>query len=313
MDGLLGDSATYLLAVNVTPMEIGVKRPSKHGEPTPKTMTDPITGSNSEKYTHGHHESVVSAHAVRRASEAAAFVLPQLQSPMRILDFGCGPGTITTDLAEHVLPDGSVVGIDSSDQVIDQARKLAIEKDISNVKFETNSIYDTGYDESSFAAVYAHQVLQHLSEPVQALTEAKRVLKPGGICAVREVDWGASVVFPPDARLSKFFDVYNGVADRNGGDAFAGRRLKVWFEEAGFSDLKTTTSTWTFAEESGLKWWGEQWADRILNSDIASRAIEYGIATQNDLAEISQGWLDWVKAEGAFFAFMQVEVVGVKP
>lgn len=276
-------------------------------------MIDPISGSSTEKYTHGYHESVVSAHAVRRASEAAAFVLPQLESPMRILDFGCGPGTITIDLADHVSPNGSVVGIDSSDQVINQARKLSAEKGISNVKFEANSIYDTGYDTSSFDAAYAHQVLQHLSEPVRALEESKRVLKPGGICAVREVDWGAAAVFPPSDRLSKFFEVYNRVAERNGGDAFAGRRLKGWFEEAGFTDLKTTTSTWTFAEETGLKWWGEQWADRILSSDIATRAIEHGIATESDLAEISQGWLDWVKADGAFFAFMQVEVVAMKP
>jgi len=275
-------------------------------------MTGPISGSNSEKYTHGHHESVVAAHVVRRASEAAAFVLPQLKSPMRLLDFGCGPGTITNDLAEHLLPDGSVVGIDSSEVVIEQARSPAVQKKLANVEFEVNSIYETGYEPASFDAAYAHQVLQHLSEPVAALSEVKRVLKPGGICAVREVDWGVSAIWPNDERLSKFFDVYNRVAERNGGDAFAGRRLKQWFTEAGFGDLVVTTSTWTFAEESGLEWWGEQWAERILQSDLAKRAVEYGIATESDLQEISQGWLDWVQAEGAFFAFMQVEVVGTK-
>jgi len=275
-------------------------------------MTGPISGSNSEKYTHGHHASVVAAHAVRRASEAAAFVLPQLKSPMRLLDFGCGPGTITNDLAEHLLPDGHVVGIDSSEAVISQARSDAAGKNISNVEFAVNSIYETGYDVGSFDAAYAHQVLQHLSKPVEALEEVKRVLKPGGICAVREVDWGASALWPPDERLSKFLDVYYRVAERNGGDAHAGRRVKQWFSEAGFTDLKVTTSTWTFSDENGLKWWGEQWAERILSSDLAKRAVEYGIASEAELADISQGWLDWVQAEGAFFAFMQVEVVGTK-
>jgi ubiquinone/menaquinone biosynthesis C-methylase UbiE len=275
-------------------------------------MTDPIVNPDSEKYTHGHHASVVAAHSVRRASEAAAFVLPQLKSPMRLLDFGCGPGTITNDLAEHLLPEGSVVGIDYSDVVVEQARATALEKSILNVEYETNSIYDTGYEDASFDAAYAHQVLQHLGEPVKALEEAKRVLKPGGICAVREVDWGATALWPPDDQLTKFFDVYNGVAERNGGQAFAGRRLKQWFTEAGFTDLVVTTSTWTFADDKGLKWWGEQWAERILRSDIAKRAVDYGIATEAELAEISQGWLDWVQAEGAFYAFMQVEVVGTK-
>ena len=275
-------------------------------------MTSPISRSSSEKYTHGHHASVVAAHAVRRASEAAAFVLPQLKSPMRLLDFGCGPGTITVDLAEHLLPDGSVVGIDSSDAVISQAQSNAAEKGISNAEFAVNSIYDTGYDADSFDAAYAHQVLQHLSEPVRALNEARRVLKPGGICAVREVDWGTSAIWPADERLSRFLDVYRRVAERNGGDAHAGRRVKQWFTEAGFSDLVVTTSTWTFSDESGLKWWGEQWAERILNSDLAKRAVEYGIASESELAEVSQGWLDWVDSDGAFFAFTQVEVVGAK-
>ncbi len=265
-----------------------------------------------EKYTHGHHASVVAAHAVRRASEAAAFVLPQLKSPMRLLDFGCGPGTITVDLAEHLLPDGSVVGIDTSEDVIEQAREYASSKNLENLEFEANSAYETGYEPNSFDAAYAHQVLQHLSEPVRALKEVRRVLKPGGICAVREVDWGASALYPPDDRLARFLEVYYKVAARNGGDAYAGRRLKQWFTETGFTDLNVTTSTWTFSDEYGLKWWGEQWAERILRSDLAKRAVEYGIATEAELADISQGWLDWANAEGAFFAFMQIEVVGTK-
>jgi ubiquinone/menaquinone biosynthesis C-methylase UbiE len=231
---------------------------------------------------------------------------------MRLLDFGCGPGTITVDLAEHLLPDGSIVGIDSSEEVIDQAQSSADEKGVTNIEFAVNSVYDTGYPADSFDAAYAHQVLQHLSEPVRALIEVRRILRPGGICAVREVDWGASAIWPPDERLTRFLDVYYKVAERNGGEAHAGRRVKQWFTEAGFSDLTVTTSTWTFSDENGLKWWGEQWAERILRSDLAKRAVEYGIATESELAEISQGWLDWVDAEGAFFAFMQVEVVGTK-
>lgn len=273
-------------------------------------MTCP--GSNAEKYTHGHHRSVVSAHSARRASEAAAFMLPRLNSPARLLDFGCGPGSITVDLADHLLPDGEVVGIDSSAQVIEQARAAAAEQRITNVSFEVNSVYETGYASGSFDAVYAHQVLQHLSEPVKALGEARRVLVPGGICGVREVDWGTAAIWPPDDRLARFLDVYHLVAERNGGDANAGRSLKQWFADAGYSDLVVTTSTWSFSDEAGLAWWGEQWAERIVHSDIAARAVEYGIATGRELAGISQAWLDWIQAPGAFFAFTQVEVVGAK-
>ena len=267
---------------------------------------------NFEKYTHGHDRSVVNAHSARRASDAASFVLPRLKSPMHLLDFGCGPGTITLDLAEHLLPDGSVVGIDNSRVVIDQARVGANEKGTQNVRFEVKSIYDTGYESETFDAVYAHQVLQHLYEPVKALSEAKRVLKSGGICAAREVDWGTAVLWPPDERLSAFLDVYSRVAARNGGDDCAGRRLKEWFIKAEFSDLDVTTSTWAFSDQNGLKWWGEQWAERILHSELGRRALDYGIATDNDLEEISRGWLEWVDKRGAFFTFIHVEIIGVR-
>lgn len=273
--------------------------------------TNVTTGQEEpEKYLHGHHQSVVTAHSARNASETAAFVLQQLSSPMRLLDFGCGPGTVTIDLAEHLLPAGSAVGIDLSENVIELARSTAAKRQVSNVSFEVNNIYATGYDKRSFDVVYAHQVLQHLSDPVKALTEAHRVLIPGGICAVREVDWGTNALWPQDRQLVRFFEIYNAVAERNGGNVNAGRSLKKWFVEAGFTNIAVTTSTWSFSDDAGLKWWGKQWSERILNSDIATQAIEYGIASENELAKISRAWLDWTETPGAFFAFIQVEVIG---
>jgi ubiquinone/menaquinone biosynthesis C-methylase UbiE len=265
-----------------------------------------------EQYTHGHHRSVVTAHSARRASEAAAFLLPLLKSPMRLLDFGCGPGTITVDLAEKLKPGGSVVGIDMSEEVIAQAREHARSSGVSNVRFDTGNIYETGFDEGSFDVVYAHQVLHHLSGPVKALAEAKRVLKPGGICGVREVDWGTSAIWPTNSRLERFLEIFHEVERRNGGDADAGRHLKDWFEQAGFSDLKVTASTWAFAEQAGLEWWGTQWSERIVHSNIATSAVKYGIATQAELEDISKAWLEWMAAPGAFFSFIHAEVIGTK-
>ena len=266
-----------------------------------------------DQYTHGHHQSVVTAHSARRASESAAFLLPRLHSPMRLLDFGCGPGTITVDLGEVLAPDGSVVGIDSSEDVVAQARAHAEQSGSTNVTFETRSIIETGFPDAEFDVAFAHQVLQHLPDPVAALKEAKRVLKPGGLCAVREVDWGTAAIHPKSPGLRRFFDVYFRVARRNGGNANAGRHLKGWFVDAGFTDLEVTTSTWSFGDEAGLQWWGNQWAERILQSNIATAAVEYGFATQDELETISAAWKDWITAPGAFFAFTQVEVIGTNP
>lgn len=265
-----------------------------------------------EQYTHGHHHSVVSAHSARRASEAAAFLLPRIKSPMRLLDFGCGPGTITVDLGEILEPGGSVIGIDFSEDVVAQARAHAEKSSSTNVTFHTRSIYETGFADDEFDVAYAHQVLQHLQDPVAALVEAKRVLKPGGICGVREVDWGTAAISPSNPALDRFLEIYFAVAKSNGGKADAGRYLKGWFVDAGFTDLEVTTSTWSFADQAGLEWWGGQWSERILHSNLASRAIEQDIASQAELEDISTAWKNWTTQPGAFFTFTQVEVVGTK-
>ena len=77
-----------------------------------------------EIYQHGHHISVVNSHAKRTAETDAAFFLPHLKPGMRLLDAGCGPGSITVGLALRVEP-AHAVGIDASESVIETARSLA--------------------------------------------------------------------------------------------------------------------------------------------------------------------------------------------
>jgi len=104
--------------------------------------------ARTNSYTHGHHRSVVEVHATRRASEAAKFLLPHLEPGMHLLDFGCGPGTISIDLAAEVYPGGTVVGIDLSESVIEQATARALELGVTNARFEVNSVYDPGTRQS---------------------------------------------------------------------------------------------------------------------------------------------------------------------
>ena len=131
-------------------------------------------------YTHGHQPAVVEQHARRTAESSAAFLLPHLEGWMRILDVGCGPGSITVGLARRV-PDGEVVGIDVASGIVERAQRKCAETDVTNVTFQKESVYDLPYDSGSFDIVYAHQVLQHLTDPVAALNEIHRVSKP--------VDW----------------------------------------------------------------------------------------------------------------------------
>jgi len=132
-----------------------------------------------ETYTHGHAPATVRQHAQRTAEEAAAFVLPELRQGMRVLDVGCGPGSITRGLAERVAP-GDVVGVDLSTDTLEAARRDAGARGLANLHYQEGSVYALPFPDASFDVAYAHQVLQHLREREAALSEMLRVLRPGG-------------------------------------------------------------------------------------------------------------------------------------
>jgi ubiquinone/menaquinone biosynthesis C-methylase UbiE len=268
-------------------------------------------GHQDDTYTHGHHASVLRSHEWRTAENSAPHLLPRLDRGLRLLDIGCGPGTITADLAERVAP-GEVVGIDPSPDVIERARLNVAERvggPPANLRFETGDGYALGFDDGSFDVVHAHQVLQHLTDPVAALGEARRVLRPGGIVAVRDSDYGAKVWAPADLRLTRWLELYHQVTKANRADADAGRSLPTWVRAAGFTDLEVSSSTWTFSDAETCRWWGELWAERAVASAFATQAVEYGLSDRQELASIAAGFRTWANDPDALFLVVHVEVI----
>lgn len=258
-------------------------------------------------YTHGHHEAVVSQHRKRIAAEAAAFLLPHLRPGMRLLDVGCGPGSITTGLAQAVAP-GEVVAIDLSADVIAGARALAAERGVQNVRFETGSLFD--WTDSGFDVVYAHQVLQHLAEPVAALRHMHHLLTPGGLVAVRDSDYGTSTWSPPHPALDRWLALYHAVARANHAEPDAGRFLHGWLHDAGFEPVALSGTTWTFPGYDAVRTWSDSWAARTVESNLATNAIDYGLATRAELEDIAAGFREWGQQPAAFFSIGHVEALG---
>jgi ubiquinone/menaquinone biosynthesis C-methylase UbiE len=148
--------------------------------------------------------------------------LPRLRRGDTVLDVGCGPGTITADLATLVAP-GLVTGIDLSAEVIELASRETQGLHDGSLRFAVDDVYDLSFKDATFDVVFAHQILQHLSSPVDALVEMRRVLRDGGLLAVRDADYGAFAWFPADDRLSRWIELYHQITRANRAEADAGR------------------------------------------------------------------------------------------
>jgi ubiquinone/menaquinone biosynthesis C-methylase UbiE len=257
-------------------------------------------------YVHGHHESVLRSHSSRTIADSAAYLVPHLVPGVRVLDIGCGPGSLTAEMAGRVAP-GEVIGIDASTQVIEQA--TAEHGDVA--RFATGDIFDLDFADDSFDIVHAHQVLQHLDDPVRALVELRRVTRPGGVVAARDADYGAMFWAPEDPGLDRWMSIYQSMTAHNGHTANAGRHLLGWARAAGFRDVTPSSSTWTFADPESRSWWAGVWADRVTASSYRTQAIEQGLADDDQLADISAAWRRWAERADGFFVCPHAEILAV--
>lgn len=261
-------------------------------------------------YTHGHDKSVLRSHTWRTAENSAAYLLPSLKPDMKILDIGCGPGTITVDLATHV-PLGHVTGLDASDDVLDKARAHAAACNVRNIEFVVADAHALPFPDETFDVTHAHQVLQHVGDPVQMLREMRRVTKAGGFVAARDADYAGMTWYPESEGMTEWRKIYTLVARANGGEPDAGRRLYSWAQRAGLDPAQTTCSagTWCFYTPEDRAWWAGLWADRTLQSNFATTAIRHGLATEDDLRRISKTWHDWEDNGDAWFAVLNGEIL----
>ena len=177
--------------------------------------------------------------------------------------------------------------------MLDTARVAAREAGVDNVEFAVGDIYALDLADASFDVVHADQVLQHLTDPVAALREMRRVCTPGGVVAARDSDYATFTWWPEDPRLTRWLELYHDVARSNDAEPDAGRRLLAWAHEAGFTDVTATASVWCFANAEDRAWWGGMWTDRIVASAFADQAIDGGLATRAELEDISDAWRTW--------------------
>jgi ubiquinone/menaquinone biosynthesis C-methylase UbiE len=186
-----------------------------------------------ERYTLGYGEDERRRLASRRAEDRAGFLLPHLRPGMRLLDVGCGPGSITLGLAAAVAP-GRVVGLDLAPVQAEAARAAAADAGAA-VDVGVADAYALPFPDGAFDAAFAHTLLFHLREPLAALAEMRRVLRPGGVVGVRDPDAGHDLRLPGSPLLDRFFGLVRRFGEGEGASPSYARHQRRLLLEAGFA------------------------------------------------------------------------------
>lgn len=174
--------------------------------------------------------------ARRTLATHGQFVLPFLQPGLTVLDCGCGPGTMTCEIAER-LEAGRAVGVDFQSSQVEIAAGKAKARGVTNVEFKQATAYELPFEDGVFDLIFSNALMEHLKEPALAVGEFSRVLRPGGVLAVSSPDWGGFLLAPPSQDLSQAIQTYMDLQLRNGGDVFIGRKLSSLFADVGFLEI----------------------------------------------------------------------------
>lgn len=279
--------------------------------------------SSKPTYTQGHDTVTTANHAARTAEVEGAFVLPHLKPSYKILDVGCGPGTISTGFAKHV-PDGGVTGVDITQEVLDQAWFHVNQQSPkpSNISFEVGNVLEgLKFPDASFDVVFCNMVLVHTPEPVIALREMKRVCKPGGFVACREVDFPFRwYPYLPGLQLRNKY-MYEQVIGRTDvphpmnppyqlDNHRGGSLVHVWAREVGFDPkkMKKGAGVEVHASEEQRKWWAGIFLGRMESGGSRERWKRLG-ATDEELEIMERDVKAWAEDVDGWYAQLNAEVI----
>ena len=283
-------------------------------EDMPSAGSRAVSGVSIEKhetYSGGYDPLILQALAEREVNRDAAFFVPYLKPDMRVLDCGCGPGGISLGLAP-LLSKGQVVGIDVQASQLEMGRRQAREHGLTNVEFKHASIYELPFEDAAFDAVLAHAVLYHLGEPMKALAELRRVLKPRGLIGLRDADIDGDVYHPPHPELARFWKLAELVISHSGGDPRFGRKHRQILREAGFVEIVATASSDSFGTPETTTGFSKYWTDVFLTQHH-DLIVSQGWAAAQELAAMRDALLSWGGGPDAFYSRCRCEAVARKP
>lgn len=253
----------------------------------------------SEIYTPGHTDNATDFMATRSLESHGRFFASFLSANRDVLDLGCGPGTISIDIARLVAP-GKVTGIDFNESQVVRARKNAGEAGVSNVEFRMGSCYELPFAEQSFDLIFCHALMEHLADPAAALREALRVLKFDGRIGLCSPDVDGWLLSPPSAELEAAVTAYADLQRANGGNLRIGKHLSVLLQDAGFTDIVVAARYECYPS---LEFIGEYLALQLEQQGLSQHATIFRKWAKEPAGMFAQSWVSTVatkpKKDGA--------------
>ncbi len=182
----------------------------------------------------------------RLKNQANTIVPPQsaflqqlgIKPGMKVLDLACGSGVNSCQIAKFVTP-GKVIGVDLSKSILAKAELIKARQGINNVEFYQGDAYQLDFPEASFDFVYVRLLFQHLTHPLEVLKNIHRVLKPGGLLCVLDIDEGWATLYPEPESFTLYRQSFAKMQKKLGGDTFVGRKLGSYLQKTALVEVKT--------------------------------------------------------------------------
>ena len=263
----------------------------------------------SETYTLGYSQAVITGFQERTLATCADFFVPLLRPGMTVLDCGCGPGSLTLEIAARVAP-GQVVGIDIDAGQCARAQETAAGRGITNVRFEPADVYALPYPDGTFDAVFSHALTSHLAEPMRAFAESRRVLRPGGVLAVSANDYDAFVVSPGGSAAELMVILYRRMTAHNGGNRLLARHLRGALLEAGFARAEGHAGAEVWGTPERTRSFAALMAAVVRGSGFAETVLAQGWADPDEMAALPDELLRWAERPDAFAAVLKGGALG---
>ena len=247
----------------------------------------------------------------RTFEQVQTYFAGRLKPGMNVLDCGCGPGTLTLGLAQAVDP-GQATGIDIEPGMVDRANALANEGGIKNVEFRVDDITDLSFPNDCFDLVFVSAVLEHLPDPVVALKEIRRVLKPGAATVIINTDWGDPLISPESDDIRRFFELFEAGFNRYGGSLNRGRHLRLMMREAGLDVTEFQAYYGNSGTPVTIQYTVGGYISWMKNFRIFDEAVSLGDVERSTLDKMEENMLKWADNPEAFIAVGRCTAIGVK-